>query len=95
MGSLSQFMSTTHRECDGMFAAAESAVNDADFVRAKKLWADFKVKTEAHFDLEENTLFPKFEAKTGNTGGPTQVMRNEHALMKLKTHLIKETFKVL
>jgi hemerythrin-like domain-containing protein len=32
--------------------------------------------------MEERVLFPGFEAKTGQTMGPTQVMRAEHVQMR-------------
>jgi hemerythrin-like domain-containing protein len=37
---------------------------------------------DRHFAMEEDVLFPAFEAKTGNTMGPTQVMRMEHEQMR-------------
>ena len=37
---------------------------------------------EQHFVAEEAILFPAFEAKTGMTRGPTEVMRVEHAQMR-------------
>ena len=36
----------------------------------------------AHFDCEEKTLFPTFEAKSGMRMGPTQVMRMEHGQIR-------------
>ena len=38
--------------------------------------------TQRHFQMEEEVLFPAFEAATGMTGGPTQVMRGEHDQMR-------------
>ena len=36
-----------------------------------------------HFSMEEEVMFPAFEAKTGMTsGGPTAVMRMEHEQMR-------------
>ena len=35
-----------------------------------------------HFALEEDSLFPAFEAATGSQIGPTMVMRNEHSQMR-------------
>jgi hemerythrin-like domain-containing protein len=37
---------------------------------------------EHHFDMEEKVFFPRFEAASGMTMGPTQVMRQEHAQMR-------------
>ena len=35
-----------------------------------------------HFDHEEQVLFPAFETSTGNSGGPTMMMRHEHQQMR-------------
>jgi iron-sulfur cluster repair protein YtfE (RIC family) len=37
---------------------------------------------EQHFQKEEEVLFPAFEQSTGNTMGPTRVMRLEHQQMR-------------
>jgi hemerythrin-like domain-containing protein len=34
-----------------------------------------------HFSMEEDVLFPAFEQRTGMSGGPTFVMREEHRQM--------------
>jgi len=41
-----------------------------------------RAATLAHFDCEEKTLFPAFEARTGIAMGPTQMMRMEHLQMR-------------
>jgi hemerythrin-like domain-containing protein len=35
-----------------------------------------------HLAMEEAVLFPAFEARTGMSMGPTEVMRSEHAQMR-------------
>lgn len=70
-----------HRECDAEWAAVEWAV-DADEGRAPAAWTSFDRRMRRHFDMEEQVLFPAFEADTGMTGGPTAVMRFEHEQMR-------------
>jgi hemerythrin-like domain-containing protein len=41
-----------------------------------------RLPIETHFRTEEEMLFPAFEAATGMVGGPTQMMRMEHAQMR-------------
>jgi len=71
-----------HKHCDDLFAAAESAVAAADWAQAAPLFGGFAAALENHFHTEETVLFPTFEAATGMSGGPTQVMRYEHAQMR-------------
>jgi len=80
--NISQFMTNEHRECDNIFAEAEQAAANGDWEKAEKAFLDFSNETLTHFKREEEELFPAFEAQTGNTQGPTQVMRYEHEQVK-------------
>jgi hemerythrin-like domain-containing protein len=75
---ISQFMTHEHRDCDTHFAQAEQAAANGDWEAAEKSFLTFANETLRHFKREEEELFPTFEAQTGNTEGPTQVMRYEH-----------------
>jgi len=79
---ISQFMTDEHRACDTIFAEAEQAVANGDWAGAEKAFLAFSNDTLRHFKREEEELFPAFEAQTGNTQGPTQVMRYEHEQVK-------------
>lgn len=82
MTGISEFMTGDHRRCDEIFAEAEAAVDGGDWALAADKTDAFIEATEQHFSMEENVLFPAFEARTGMTQGPTQVMRGEHAQMR-------------
>ncbi|MBU3697518.1 MAG: hemerythrin [Rhodocyclaceae bacterium] len=82
MTTIRTFMTDDHRHCDDLFAESELAVAAGNAQAAIAAFGHFRLATLAHFDSEEKTLFPTFEAKTGMTMGPTQVMRMEHAQMR-------------
>jgi len=82
MTTIRNLMTDDHRRCDDFFADAEQAVGKGHLEAAQAAFAHFCQTTLAHFDSEEKTLFPTFEAKTGMTMGPTQVMRMEHGQMR-------------
>jgi hemerythrin-like domain-containing protein len=82
MTTIRSLMTDDHRHCDDLFAAAEQAVSGKDMAAAATAFAQFRSAMLAHFDAEEKTLFPTFEAKTGMRMGPTQVMRLEHGQMR-------------
>ena len=82
MTTIRTFMTEDHRHCDDLFAEAEQAMAAGNAPAAIAAFGHFRLATLAHFDSEEKTLFPTFEAKTGMTMGPTQVMRMEHAQMR-------------
>ncbi len=75
---ISNYMKNEHRECDTFFAEAEEAVAKDNWEAANEKYLAFANETILHFKKEEEELFPAFEAHTGMTQGPTQVMRYEH-----------------
>ena len=83
MESIPDYMTASHRQCDEVFAEAESAVAENNWPAAKQKWQDFAQAFEAHLQAEETILFPLFERATGMTSGPTQVMRMEHEQMRM------------
>jgi hemerythrin-like domain-containing protein len=89
-----EFMRDDHRVCDELFVAAENALTDKKAEEAKKLYEEFYVLTNHHFDMEEKQLFITFEKRTGMMGGPTQMMRYEHqqlrAQMEAMLHAIRD-----
>jgi hemerythrin-like domain-containing protein len=82
MTTIRNFMTEDHRRCDDLFAEAEQAVGKKNFDLAHAAFDNFRAAMQAHFDSEEKTLFPSFEARTGMSMGPTQVMRMEHAQIR-------------
>ena len=71
-----------HQHCDSLFVTTERAVAGDDWTGASHTLNRFILEMESHFQCEEQTLFPAFEAVTGMTQGPTQVMRMEHTQMR-------------
>ncbi len=82
MNSLTEPLHQHHKHCDELFADAEAAAAAKDWSRCKSMLERFRDEMEGHFRTEEEMLFPAFEAATGMTGGPTQMMRIEHAQMR-------------
>ena len=78
MPSVAEFLAAEHRQCDDEFAAAEQAAYAADLTACRLRFQQFQTAMERHFHKEEKALFPAFERATGNTMGPTRVMRLEH-----------------
>ncbi len=82
MNTILDFLGSDHRACDDLFAAAEEAAASKNWNGARSLFSQFHQAMDRHFAMEEDVLFPAFEAKTGSTMGPTQVMRMEHEQMR-------------
>ncbi len=82
MGTIRDFMGSDHRVCDDLFASAESAVAQKNWDSAQTLFDRFQATMNRHLSREETVLFPAFETRIGNSRGPTEVMRSEHAQMR-------------
>lgn len=82
MTKITETMIADHRRCDEMFAEAESLIAAEDWEQGEAQFNEFRAATEHHFDMEESVLFPTFEQRTGQTMGPTSVMRGEHIQMR-------------
>ncbi len=82
MRTISDFLASDHRACDDLFASAEAAVAQKNWGSARTLFERFRAAMAHHLAMEEDVLFPAFEARTGNSMGPTHVMRMEHEQMR-------------
>ncbi|GAB1392357.1 hemerythrin domain-containing protein [Rhodocyclaceae bacterium] len=82
MAALTEPLQHHHKHCDDLFADAEAEALGGNWLRAQESLTRFASEIECHFSTEEQLLFPAFEATTGMTLGPTQMMRLEHAQMR-------------
>ncbi len=82
MNQVTQILPDHHKHCDELFVAAEDAAQRGDWPATAATFARFDAQMRAHFAAEEEVLFPTFEAATGMSGGPTQMMRYEHEQMR-------------
>ncbi|HAF44613.1 MAG TPA: hemerythrin HHE cation-binding protein [Gallionellaceae bacterium] len=81
MMTISELLTPQHKHCDDLFAATEAAAAKGEWVAASAGFDGFRAAMLRHFALEEEIMFPAFEARTGMTQGPTAVMRSEHRQM--------------
>jgi iron-sulfur cluster repair protein YtfE (RIC family) len=77
--SVTEYLSADHRRLDAIALEAESAARSGAAADAAALFARFAEGLDRHIQVEEEVLFPAFEAATGMASGPTVVMRAEHA----------------
>jgi len=80
--NLVDYFKMDHRACDTVWADVEAAADAGDADGLTAHWQRFQQGLRRHLAMEEQLMFPAFEAATGMTGGPTQVMRMEHEQMR-------------
>ena len=78
MDTISDYLGTDHTRCDALFEQLELVVGQAKWSDAETALQGFEQAMERHFGMEEAVLFVAFEQATGNSAGPTSVMRMEH-----------------
>jgi iron-sulfur cluster repair protein YtfE (RIC family) len=75
---LSLVLEHHHRRLDEMLDHVEMAVEVGSWGEARRSFAQFQAELGEHIRIEEELLFPSFEAFTRAVGGPAAVMRAEH-----------------
>ena len=92
--SVMDYLQADHRRLDGLMDSTRQKVDSGDLKGAAAEFAQFREGLLRHIKIEEGLVFPDFEAATGlsRSGGPTGVMRYEHAEIIRLLDLIKELF---
>ena len=81
--SVAHLLGRDHRRLDAVLALAKQSLHAGDIARGRERFAEFRDGLERHIAAEEEVLFPAFEALAGGAGGgPTHVMRLEHAELR-------------
>lgn len=80
---LAAFFEQDHRDCDARWVDVEELLDTEDMDAARPAWQKFDAGLRRHIAMEEEILFPAFEAASGmGSGGPTAAMRMEHQQMR-------------
>lgn len=79
---LAGFFAQDHRDCDSRWAQLEGLLEDGNSAATNQAWQEFDDSMRRHIAMEEDILFPAFDARSGmGGGGPTAMMRMEHQQM--------------
>jgi len=80
---LAEFFEQDHRDCDARWDDVEELLDTEDIEAARPAWQRYLGGMRRHIAMEEEVLFPAFEAASGmSEGGPTTVMRMEHSQIR-------------
>ena len=93
-GGLAFFFEQDHRDCDSRWADVEELLDANDIELAQAAWQKYDSSMRRHIAMEEEVLFPAFDAKSGMAGsGPVAVMKMEHRQMEGLLEQISEAVK--
>ncbi len=76
--TISGYLSWDHDRLDGILAEVCDLVERGSLAAARDRYGAFEEGLGRHIRIEEELLFPLFEARMGMRLGPTEVMREEH-----------------
>lgn len=76
--TVTAYLGWDHDRISAALADATAAVAESRFEEAARHYGRFEHGLLRHVRIEEELLFPVFEARSGIVGGPTVVMRDEH-----------------
>jgi len=79
--TVTDYLSSDHDRLDALLEAVRRFVEKGDWEQAQSMYAEFDRGLDRHIRMEEEILFPLFQARTG-IAGPTTVMREEHHLIR-------------
>jgi hemerythrin superfamily protein len=87
--TVTAYLGWDHGRIDATLADAAVAVEESRFEQAARAYERFEHDLLRHERLEEELLFPVFEARSGIVGGPTAVMRDEHRQVRTALVLMR------
>ncbi|HET6372674.1 MAG TPA: hemerythrin domain-containing protein [Candidatus Polarisedimenticolia bacterium] len=92
--SAMEYLSADHRRLDGLMGSCKAMAEAGDLKGAGRVFAEFRLGLMRHIKIEEGLLFPEFETASGlsREGGPTGVMRHEHAEIIRLLGLVQDLF---
>lgn len=87
---ITTYLSWDHDRLDGILIEVSRLADAGRPAEARETYRAFDAGLLRHIRLEEELLFPLFEARSGITGGPTEVMREEHREILRAIELMRE-----
>jgi len=79
--TVTEYLSWDHDRLDALLDSVSGCVERGDWPQAQRAYSGFARDLDRHIRMEEEILFPLFEARTG-IAGPTPAMRHEHELIR-------------
>lgn len=87
--SVTGYLACDHHRLDEALRSVSSAVTGGQFGQATACYEGFESDLIRHLRVEEELVFPVFEARSGLMNGPTDAMRNEHRQVRMALALMR------
>jgi hemerythrin-like domain-containing protein len=84
------YLTWDYERLEAVLTAVEVDVEAGRLAAAERRYGEFRDGLRRHIRIEEELLFPLFEARTGVAPGPTEVMRSEHREIEQAIRIMEE-----
>jgi hemerythrin-like domain-containing protein len=81
--AITDTLTADHRHCDRLLGAVDLSGRSPDWTRVRQETDAFCDAMERHFRFEEEVLFPPLEEVSPMAAGPTEMMRQQHAQIRM------------
>lgn len=93
MDSVTTYLAADHDRLDAILVEVCHEIEGGRAAAASARFGDFHRGLRRHIRIEEELVFPFFDLRSGMSGGPTAVMREEHraieqALVRMDAALV-------
>jgi iron-sulfur cluster repair protein YtfE (RIC family) len=88
--TVTSYLSWDHARLDRTLAGARDDLQHDRLADARHAFDEYARGLERHMRVEEELVFPVFEARTGMSGGPTSVMRDEHRSLRVALGMMRD-----
>lgn len=88
--TITTYLSWHHDRLDMQLEQVSRDVRAGRLDEARAGHGRFRTGLERHIRIEEHLVFPLFEARSGVSGGPTTVMREEHRQIRRAVETMAE-----
>ncbi|HVR71228.1 MAG TPA: hemerythrin domain-containing protein [Vicinamibacteria bacterium] len=88
--SVKSYLSWDHERLEHALDDARAHVQEEHMAEARHALDLYVGGLERHMRIEEELVFPVFEARSGMSGGPTTVLRDEHRTIRVALAMMRE-----
>jgi iron-sulfur cluster repair protein YtfE (RIC family) len=89
-GAVSLVLEGHHRHLDDLLDRVEMAVDIGSWHEARNGFARFQTELEEHMRIEEDLMFPSFDAFARAAAGPSAILRTEHRQIRELLTVLEE-----
>lgn len=88
--TITSYLSWDHERFDHTLAGVREDVQGERMDEARHALDEYARGLERHMRIEEEVVFPVFDARSGMSGGPTAVMRDEHRSIRIALAMMRD-----